>query len=1708
MTKLLQRIEEYRDNMKALAGFIAIILVMLVPATTFATHTVGGDITYRCLGNDQYEITVYFYRDCFGGSPEAEFDDPASIAIFDAQNNLQVQLGQLGQLLVPFNEDDTVSITSDCFDHEMGEICVHRTIYQGVVELPFIPGGYKLVYQRCCRNGAIANIVDPLQTGASFMTEISETALASCNSSPMFNEFPPIFVCLNEPINFSSHANDADGDSLVYSLATPLMGASFANPIPQPARKPPYDEILWRAPYGLDDLMGNADDPIRIDQDGVITGTPIITGAFLVGIKVDEYRDGTLIGSTRRDFQFNVVDCEGGPGFIFTGFDVNPTGVCVDQADFEVLDNSIGVPDDAIYFYTISTSLGDTFRLDGKDVEFSVNGEQTVTITQEVDIDSTCVVVKSQSFLVDVIDDGLRPGDTIVVCEGSSIALNPNFNPIYRYTWSPQTYLEYGDGPNPIATPEESILYTVTVYDSAQDCSIESTIYVEVVPNPGVTADFDVEKECNSLTINFINTSMGADTFVWMFGDPTNPDFISNERDPVYTYPEPGTYDAVLTIPGDDCNTIVTKRLPVAGDDFVDFERDQYNCGPSLINLNTGLNPLYIYEWEENPLIGDPTAARPEVYLREDASFNVTVTDPLNETCQIMGVVNVTIDDQLVVDLGDSLYTCEPGSIELNPNGDPDLIYNWTPADNLDDPTSYNPTADITEDIRYVAEITDPNDPTCVVRIPLQVKIGLDDGGFEDGDTLIVCSGSSFFLNPGADPNLVYNWTPTDGLDDPTHPNPIAMPTASTAYTVTVSDSAENCTITKTIYIEIVESDVLVDFEVEKECNSLTVMFINTSENAENYIWMFGDPRFPDSISTEENPTHTYPMGNATYEVQLQSDDDPDCTAYRAMRITLTGEDFMDFETDLYNCGPTLINLNTGLNPNYVYQWEDSPLIGDPTEAMPEVYLREDASFNVTVTDPLNDTCQVTGVVNVTIDSQLVVDLGDSIFICEAGPIELNPDGDPDLIYMWTPEEGLDDATSFNPTANVSETTRFVAKITDPDDPTCMVRIPLLVKIGLDDGGFEDGDTLIVCDSSSLFLNSGANPDLVYTWTPEEGLDDPTHPNPIASPTVSTSYTVTVSDSANTCSITKTIHIEIVDSDVLVDFEVEKECNSLTVMFINTSENAENYIWMFGDPRFPDSISTEENPTHTYPMGNATYEVQLQSDDDPDCTAYRAMRITLTGEDFVDFSDTIETCDPYTIPLNPNRNPNYIYAWAADPAIEDTTAANPIVELFEDRTFYVTVTDPLNDTCTIMGEVVVFPNDTLVKDLPDSLVNCMPGSYELNPNGNPGFTYLWGPEDLVDDPTSFNPTGTVNQTTTFTVTITDPNDPMCTVDTEVKYIIDDYIALITNESIDTVCIGDTVTLTAKADLVDSLSWCDPNGNVLSTDPEYSFPIEISGFYTVKGMKDECLFVDSIYMGTRMLTFALDPDRPVCPTEPVEIRVSANSGSILIDSVIWAPDDAIALGQGSETVVVRPDMATVYTATVSFEDGCVVIDSVEVPISDITDRFSATADPDTIFFGESTTLTATAEDGATYSWTPTDDLQTPNENQTVAIPPETTTYSVNIIDENGCMGDLDVTVTVINVQCEPPHLFLPNAFSPNNDGDNDVLMVRGDYIESMDLQIFNRWGHLIFESTDPSVGWDGTFNGKELSPDVYGYRLMIQCIGGDQHMEQGNITLLQ
>ena len=156
---------------------------------------------------------------------------------------------------------------------------------------------------------------------------------------------------------------------------------------------------------------------------------------------------------------------------------------------------------------------------------------------------------------------------------------------------------------------------------------------------------------------------------------------------------------------------------------------------------------------------------------------------------------------------------------------------------------------------------------------------------------------------------------------------------------------------------------------------------------------------------------------------------------------------------------------------------------------------------------------------------------------------------------------------------------------------------------------------------------------------------------------------------------------------------------------------------------------------------------------------------------------------------------------------------------------------------------------------------------------------------------------------------------------------------------------------------------------------------------------------------------------------------------------------------------------------------------------------------TIPFGQSVQITSSG--GAFYSWSPVLGLSCDTCANPVASPLVNTTYTLTITSDSGCTAQQTIT---IDVTCGT--LFVPDAFSPNNDGQNDVLYVRDDCIKTLQFEIFDRWGNKVFETNDKTNGWNGMHKGQAMNTGSYVYYLKATMYDGTTQEKKGNVTLVR
>ncbi len=414
----------------------------------------------------------------------------------------------------------------------------------------------------------------------------------------------------------------------------------------------------------------------------------------------------------------------------------------------------------------------------------------------------------------------------------------------------------------------------------------------------------------------------------------------------------------------------------------------------------------------------------------------------------------------------------------------------------------------------------------------------------------------------------------------------------------------------------------------------------------------------------------------------------------------------------------------------------------------------------------------------------------------------------------------------------------------------------------------------------------------------------------------------------------------------------------------------------------------------------------------------------------------------------------------------------------------------VSDTATCVNEPIILTN---------------------NSSQSPYDTYYW---DLGNGDTStlFNPTLVYTSPGTYTVFLI-VTDSICnqTDTAQINIVVAPELQLsVSNDTL--ICKASSFDLVANSfGMANYFIWSSNstfsdtlNDDILDSVISVS-PVGTQSFY-VKIGNGVCEKIDSVTVLLISNSILLSDTISYCEGESKTITV-INSVPSLNFTYQWSPISIIT-GPTDQASVTTSTLVSQYLfVTISDGLGCTFEDSVWLDVHNIaTIVVSATANPNMVPVGGTTTLTALPP-GVNYSWSPSENLSNPSGQVTQATINSDTEFTV-LVSDGVCSNTAKITVTVYEYVCENPYIFIPNAFSPNGDNENDVLYVRGAILEKVLLRVFNRWGEMVFETTDKDIGWDGTFKGKLLDPDVYDYYLKAICVDGQEKIIKGNVTLMR
>jgi len=484
------------------------------------------------------------------------------------------------------------------------------------------------------------------------------------------------------------------------------------------------------------------------------------------------------------------------------------------------------------------------------------------------------------------------------------------------------------------------------------------------------------------------------------------------------------------------------------------------------------------------------------------------------------------------------------------------------------------------------------------------------------------------------------------------------------------------------------------------------------------------------------------------------------------------------------------------------------------------------------------------------------------------------------------------------------------------------------------------------------------------------------------------------------------------------------------------------------------------------------------------------------------------SCSNPSVNLSANSTTNGVsYLWTGPGTITNASTSTPTVNV--PGTFTVTVTNPINgctSSATVNVNQTTIPPNVSTPTAPDLTCRDLTSTI-ITGSTTPNVLYSWtGPSILSG---SNGPSPVVNSAGTYVVVVTDPTTG-CTNSASVLVVQNKTIPNISTNGNATIgCNGNNITISANSTTSGvGFNWSGPG--IVSGNISSSPIVNSAGVYvvTITDLSNGCTNTDSV-----LVNYTAPPTVTVGPALVLHCNLSSDSISAnsLTAGVIYnwqGPNSGIVSGSNTSNPIVNA--SGTYTVIVTNPaNGCTATATVSVtiappPIANVSANV-------TIALGASTVLTATG--GGTYLWTPSTGLSCTTCPNPIASPEVTSTYCVKVTDQYGCNDSACVTVDVYD-PCpnSPLTLNLPNVFTPNGDEQNDIFFIKDltkECVEEYTIEIYNRWGQLMFEAKDAIAHWDGrTTSGLEAPDGTYFYIIKYRKLRGKENIQKGSLALLR
>lgn len=839
----------WKDVLKRII-FLFSFLFLILP-NTLAVPYVGADLSYQCIGGNDYTFKLTLYKACPDINP---FPAVGDLQISSDLCGFNTPASSFVVALLPVGSTD---ISPLCPAEVGNSACnggiipgLEQMVYEGTVTLPANCQDWKIVWYDCCRDENISNLnVAPDPPGTPIRVEAKiNNADGNCNNSPSFSMLPNPVLCNQQVQSIEYGINEQDGDSLVYKLVSPLSN-SDNNVLPT------LDSVLYQAPFSPANPFSATLNSFSLNpQTGTILVEPTGLQSTILNYIVEEYRNGVFLGSVSRDMSYIVLtNCTNGVPQISTptlvsggNYQDQSFSVCAGNtlaAQIEIIDP------DPLDIITVTETL--TANIPGAIVTVTGNNPALIDIswtTTALEVgtysfiieanDGSCPTVGQQakSYQIVVYDDLVVSASQDLICmnQENIVQLTSSISNGFgngTFTWSPATGLSDPSIANPIATISVPETYTMEYLDGA--CRLIASVNLFAEGQLTITRVDSTICLGDSLQINSVFTPSIAQVLPVCGLNPVSPctgpstsHTLGTALDVTGTTPNGGGAGSPFLGNFEDGRTQMVFRaneLAAIGmrqgkineislevsSKFSTFPYTDFTikmgCSPldDLLNFQNGLDVVFAQTIATRP--GTNTFIFDTPY-EWDGQSNLILEFCFNNPDFISSGYDHVLHTQtgfnsVIFDIGngslgdgDGCTLNLPNQSNQRPNIqfgicpiDIPVSYSWSPVDGLNDPTSPTPNASPASTTTYYLTATTLN---CSYIDSFQVVVN-DIPQIAPIQPGQICVGDSVQLNVSGQffNGATFNWIPATNVNQPDDQNPWFSPSNSTNYLLSVTNA-------------------------------------------------------------------------------------------------------------------------------------------------------------------------------------------------------------------------------------------------------------------------------------------------------------------------------------------------------------------------------------------------------------------------------------------------------------------------------------------------------------------------------------------------------------------------------------------------------------------------------------------------------------------------------------------------------------------------------------------------------------------------------------------------------------------------------------------------------------------------------------------------------------------------------------------------------